>query len=133
MAEPHPGEPRTDQARGKLGRLVVRKVPEAPRNAPFDAVGILAEREHLAAVVGLDERGVAPGEQADQVVRDAADVGRDADRADAVVDPRSATCGTSCGTCVVVIVRFPTKNGRPTEKRSIRHGGRWQRECARAG
>lgn len=69
-----------------LRGLLVRQVAEPAAHAALDDVGILAEREHLAAVIGLDESRVALREEADERVRDPAHVGRDAERPRAVVE-----------------------------------------------
>ncbi len=58
----------------------------ATSHAPLHDVGILAEGEHLAAVVRLDQRRVALAEERDEPGRDAPDIGRNAERARAVVD-----------------------------------------------
>ena len=79
MTQPETREARAREAMRELRGLIVVEMAEASRDTALQAIGIRAEREELCAVVRFDQRGVALGEEADEAIRDAADVGGDAD------------------------------------------------------
>jgi ribosomal protein S27AE len=80
MAEVDLAEAGADQLLRELRRLHVREVSEAAADALPEPHRVRSEGEHLGAMVGLDERGIARREQGHEVRRRSAHVGGDAER-----------------------------------------------------